>query len=200
MKKIFITVISVLTFAQLVGQNDTIKKNPIWYSDISTGVARFNDGFGLNTSIAFNYQKRKNLLTLRFNQTSILQAESVLFFPILTVKTINSEAGFLYGRRWLKDNQSTSFSLGVSYNKFQDDYNLTTDSYGIETNHFGVPFEANIKWFKSTKKRVYVLGMIPVGKPTGLGGSFGVKLSGNISEQSYVALGVVYSFGYHKYY
>lgn len=200
-KKNFISVFFLISFFQIMSQNDSIQKtNPIIYFEVSAGIARLNSNVTANVNFASIFQKNKNLFTVRFSESSVINGRLFIFFPIVVQETINSEFAFLYGRRWLQDNSSTSLSLGVSYNDFKDEFDLNADSYSINSTHIGFPFEANIKWFKSRKKRVRIYGLLPVGKPTGLGGAFGFKLSGNISSKSYVSLGLVYSFGFHKQY
>jgi len=59
----------------------------------------------------------------------------------------------------------------------------------------------NVKWFKKEKKRFRAYyGLIPIGKPTSFGRSFGFKLYGNIGKLSYVGIGINYGFGWHKRY
>jgi hypothetical protein len=200
-KKVFIFIFFLMSFFQIMSQNDSIQKtNPIIYFEASAGVARLNSDISTNVNFTGIYQKNKDLLTFRFSESSVINGRLIIFFPIVVQETINSEFAFLYGRRWLQDNSSTSLSIGVSYNDFKDEFDLNIDSYSINSNHIGLPFEANIKWFKSRKKRIRIYGLVPVGKPTSLGGAFGFKLSGNISSKSYVSLGLVYSFGFHKQY
>ena len=201
MKKVVFYLLVVLSNIYGFAQNDSVPKtNPIIFAELNGGIARLDSKLAANGSISIHYQNQKNQFSLRFTETTVFNGSWVIFIPVATRETINSEYAFLYGRRWIDEGNSTSISLGISYNRFQDELDDITDTYGIQSNHIGLPFEANIKWFKSRKKRIRIYGLLPVGKPTGLGGSFGFKLSGNISKKSYVALGLTYSFGYHREY
>jgi hypothetical protein len=85
----------------------------------------------------------------------------------------------------------------VSYNS----YRLKEKRKVIETsNHFGVPLEVGINWFKSTKRRLALFGLIPIGKPTGFGTATGLKLHANLAKKSFVGLSLTTSFGWHKTY
>lgn len=201
MKKIAFSFLAVLLSVYNFAQNDSSQKtNPIIFADVSAGVARLDGEVAANITYRINYQRDKSLYSLRYSGTAVLSTEFFFVVPVPTLQTYNEEFGFLYGRRWIDDGQSTSVSLGVSYNRFRAERDEITDVFNIQSNHIGLPFEANIKWFKVKKKRVRIYGLLPVGRPTGLGGSFGFKLSGNISKKSYVALGLTYSFGYHREY
>ncbi|GAA4319670.1 hypothetical protein GCM10023149_18520 [Mucilaginibacter gynuensis] len=119
----------------------------------------------------------------------------------LKSKNILAEIGLLYGKRLIKDGHAISFSAGVSYNHAQLGSLQADDLYNTQySNYPGLPFEFNISWFKSHKKKYKIYWLIPVGRPTGFGGSLGFKLSGNVSKYSYVALGMVIGMGYHKHY
>ncbi|RYY06673.1 MAG: hypothetical protein EOP43_05630 [Sphingobacteriaceae bacterium] len=108
-----------------------------------------------------------------------------------------AEVGLLYGRRSIETDRSLSYSIGISYNQTYF-YNF---NYGIQKNTFvGIPFEFNIKWFDSEKEPIRILGIFPVSKPFAFGASEGFKIQGNISKNSYVALGLVLGFGFHKHY
>jgi hypothetical protein len=200
-KKIALCFLIILLSFQGFTQNDSIRKtNPIIFADMNIGMARLDGEVAMNLTYRFNYQRNKNLYSLRYSGTAVLNTQYFFIVPLPTLETYNEEIGFLYGKRWIDDGQSTSISLGVSYNRFRAERDEITDVFNIQSNHIGLPFEANIKWFKSRKKRVRIYGLLPVGRPTGLGGSFGFKLSGNISKKSYVSLGLTYSFGYHRTY
>lgn len=200
--KLTLFLLFLLLLQTINAQNDTVSHtNPIIFGEINIGVGRlFNDGLAGNISFSANYQSKKNLFTFRFSQTAILQANSVDDIFTIDPKVLNDEYAFLYGKRWIEGGQSLSVSLGVSYNTFKDDYDFVANRHRSITNHFGVPFEANIRWFKSEKRRYRLLELFPVGPETGFGRSIGFKLFGNISKQSYIGIGLVYGLGYHRYY
>lgn len=184
------------------GQQDSIQKtNAIFYPEIGFGIARLADaGTAGNFQVAANYQINKSIFTFRFSQTAILQANAIDDIFAIDAPTENQEYALLYGKRWINKGQSMSLSLGVSYNKYKDDFDFTINRHNLITNHFGLPFEANIKWFKGKKKRFRLLELIPLNPPTGFGRGIGFKFFGNLSRKSYVGLGIVYSLGYHREY
>lgn len=202
MKKKLLLILFFLSLFPTEAQNESVSEtNPIIFAEINVGISRlFNDGLAGNLSFSANYQSKMNLFTFRFAQTAILQANSVDDIFSIDPKVQNDEYAFLYGRRWIEEGQSMSVSLGLSYNTFKDDFNFSTNRHASITNHFGIPFEANIRWFKSEKRRYRLLEVFPVGPPTGFGRSIGFKLFGNISKQSYIGIGLVYGLGYHRYY
>jgi hypothetical protein len=199
--------ITTLIFLFLVifnakGQQDSIKKsNAIFYPEIGFGIARLaNAGTAGSFHVAANYQYNKSLFTFRFSQTAILQANSLDDIFAIDAPTENREYALMYGKRWIKEEHSLSISLGLSYNQYKDDFDFITNQHNSITNHIGVPFEGNIKWFHGKKKRFRLLGLVPIGPPSGFGRGIGFKLFGNLSRKSYVGLGIVYSLGYHREY
>ncbi len=189
----------LLFFLQGITQNDSIvKTNSIIFADIYLGAARINSDLALGSSFGLNYQFSKNLFTIRVSQIAQLQSYTIFVVPIIEDVSRNEEYALMYGRRWIDDDSSLSVSLGVSYNQFKSD--RFENVFQNQSNHFGFPIEANIRWFKSSKKRVKIYGLLPVGRPTGLGGSFGFKFLANISKHSFFGFGLVYSFGFHKQY
>ncbi len=173
------------TFGQ--DSTHTKKTNPIIYAEVVLGYApKTRTNIELGASI--NYQLQKTLLTLRSTAlTHFLDHD------------LYQEHGVLFGRRFIKDGSSLSYSLGVSWNRtdlYRDEYSaiLTKDVF------IGVPFELNIKWFDEKKEKYRILGIFPVGKPFAFGVSEGFKIQGNMSKNSYVAFGVVFGFGFHKHY
>ncbi len=179
---------------------------PIIFGEIIFGGAgRINGNSGILMGGELNYQYKNSLFSIRYIENSQLESD-VLFltpvtpFPILKEKHFNKETGLLYGKRWIYGGSSLSVSGGISLNTFTS--NLTdenNDNYRSKENYLGFPFEVNFKWFKSEKKRYRILyGLIPVGNPTSFGDSFGFKLIGNISRNSFVGLGIVAGLGIHK--
>jgi len=192
-----------LSFSQ---ERDTIPKqsNPILYSELIMGYAVGN-GKGFTIGGTANYQIKNDLFTLRYlHQTVIGVDTAVLGFtvlPLLTNELKIHEVSILYGKRYIKNGHSFSFSGGLSTN--YDVYEIKNNTIKTKTSSqfIGFPFELNIKWFKNEKKRFRAYyGLIPIGKSTSFGRSFGFKLYGNIGRLSYVGLGINYGFGWHKKY
>jgi len=179
----------------LFSQNDSIKKTPILYGELTYGITRdFNDGVKFLVGGEFNYQYKNHLFSFRYVENT--EAKSFLIFVPIVLNKSQEYAG-LYGKRWIEDGTSYSFSVGLSTNKYSV---IENDEVISSYKYFGVPYEANIKWFKSHKKRYRIYGLFPVGKPTSFGRSFGIKLVGNFSKRSYVGIGLVYGLGIHKQY
>ena len=175
--------------------SQTVQKNPITFLDMYIGHAVGNAG-GFSMGLGINYQVNRNFFTaralgtLRFGDGNYGSNNSAYFFNI---ENSMGELAVLYGNRIIQKGHSYSYSLGASYNEFFDD----TGDY----QYLGVPFEANFKWFQKEKRRYTILlGFIPIGEPTGFSASFGFKLFGNISRQSYVGIGLCSGIGYHKVY
>ena len=177
-----------------------IRNNPIIFADITIGAAA-GDAGGLAIGAGINYQNNDNLFTVRYNGVARLSTTfDVPFVPIPSFQAKNTlnEFGLLYGKRFVKDGSATSLSLGISYNYF---YAMGTGGTpNTNSRYAGVPFEANIKWFNRELKRKRLFGFIPFGSPSPYSNSIGFKLFGNISQQSYVGLGLAFGFGYHKQY
>lgn len=181
---------------------DTKKENPIIFFDEFVGGAFGNAG-GLAAGLGLNYQVDRHLITARILGTVKFGADFLdpwIPLPIFNVKNSMGKVALLYGLREIEDNYAYSFSLGVSYNGYFQNYDKYVDNT-INYDYFGVPFEANIKWFKREKKPYRIIyGLIPIGPPTGFGRSIGFKIFGNISKQSYVGAGLSFGLGFHKVY
>ncbi|MCG1035166.1 hypothetical protein [Polaribacter sargassicola] len=200
-RNILIFTLLFLLFSSALAQTekDSIinKTNPILFADISLGYA--NGALkGVMTGASINYEKNKNLFTFRI--TSVIDLRKVkffLFFPVFgTIKSID-EFSFLYGRRFVNDDFSYHFSVGISHNT----YKLKIDSEETIDYFVGFPLEIGFSWFKPKKEKFRVLyGLIPVGKPTSFGRSFGVKLYANVAEKTYIGIGLNFGIGWHKKY
>ena len=205
-----ITLFLFMTFYSLNIQSQEKREVdlPIIFGEVLFGGAgRINGNGGILLGGELNYQYKKSLFSIRYIENSELESDVVLLtpvtaFPVLRQKHFSKETGLLYGRRWIYRGSSLSVSGGVSSNKFSS--NLTDENnqtYRITESYLGFPFEVNFKWFKSEKKKYRILyGLIPVGKPTAFGQNFGFKLTGNLSRNSFVGLGLVCGLGVHKKY
>ena len=183
------------------------KTNPIIYGELGLGYAQdFSNKGGLINFGEVNYEQNKNLFSARYSEIYEFNLEAAVIapfivFPIIATEVDYNEIALLYGRRFTESNFSYSFSAGISTNQYiQKIKNENNEWIKDQSNFIGVPFELNIKWFKSAKSPYTIYGIIPVGKPTGIGNSIGFKLLGNISKHSYAAIGVVFGIGYHKEY
>lgn len=185
---------------QLFAQ-DPVKQNPVIFFDESLGGAFGNAG-GLAIILGLNYQVNQSLFTVRYVGTARFGVDVIaplVPLPFINLKNSMGEVALLYGIRMVEGNNGVSFSLGASYNEFDQFYDRT--GYNEKSyKYFGVPFEASIKWFKKEKQRFRIYGIVPVGKPTAFGGSIGFKLFGNISKQSYAGIALSYGLGLHKRY
>ncbi|MDT0644868.1 hypothetical protein RM553_18670 [Zunongwangia sp. F363] len=212
MKKYQIRIILFLlvTFysADIVSQEEKEVNLPIIFAEFMFGGAgRINGNAGILVGGELNYQYKKNLFSIRYLENSQLESNIVFLspvtpFPILREKNYNKETGLLYGKRWIYGGSSLSFSGGISFNSYSSKFiDENDDHYRLSDNYVGFPFEMNFKWFKSEKNRYRIMyGAIPVGKPTAFGRDFGFKLTGNISRNSLIGVGLVYGMGIHKNY
>jgi hypothetical protein len=179
------------------------KTNPIIFADVLFGGAG-GSAKGLMISLSANYQFRKNLFTARASNVTNFDVDIVspLFpFPLVTVRESTEEYGLLYGRRTAEGNMAFTYSAGIAFNRRQVPVVRNDNSYYYyATNHIGIPFEVSVRWFKSKKKPYHIYSIIPIGKPTGLGHSFGFKLMGNISTTTFVGAGITWGWGWHKEY
>ena len=169
------------------------------YTDIGFG-APLTGASGALLNMGLNYQVNKSLFTLRLNAIGGNFPE-VVYAARPRTETNLFEYAALYGLRFINGGHSYSFSAGLSF-----DNRVTTVSFNdVELQHFanrypGVPFEMNVLWFKKAKRRNRIYGIIPFGKPTAYGGSYGFRLSGNLSKYSYISLGGIFGLGYFKHY
>ncbi len=216
MKKILLLInfFTVIGFSQEISKEENrSKENPIIYADIHLGAGAEIGGAGtFFIGGGLHYQIEKQLFTIRHIENSVVKTAWFFFIPIIVQQTKNNETALLYGRRFIKENTSFSFSGGISHNKYTN-YNLQFQGNSLllevpaaitpvsTESYFGFPFEAEVRWFNSNKERFRVFyGIIPVGKKTGFARSFGFKLIGNISKRSYIGVGLSFGLGFHKEY
>ncbi|WP_452219697.1 hypothetical protein [Lacinutrix salivirga] len=191
-------------FAQDQSKVDEIEDNPILFTEILVGYAGGNtSGFSLGGEL--NYQQNNNLYSIRYiNQTALDYEVALIGFvaiPFLESNLKVNEVSILLGKRYIKDGHSFSFSGGLSANNVLFKERINGVEVKKNKQFIGFPLEVNIKWFKKKKKRFRAYyGLIPVGKPSSFGRSFGFKLYGNVGKLSYVGLGINYGFGWHKKY
>jgi hypothetical protein len=172
-------------------QRDSIRKatqkpessHPALYVDFGFGGAVGINGLQGNYSL--NYQIDRSLFTVRGLGIETFRVKSTELTPIsyfIFPETSGSlsQYAFLYGWRFTKYKQGFSFSAGISTNDRLINY-IGSKSVHIETYYTGVPFEANYQWFTDR-----------------FGVSFGLKLSGDISQHSFVGFGVDMGLGFHK--
>jgi hypothetical protein len=198
MKKVFLFALFFLSGSSLLIAQDTLKANPILYTDLA-----FSSFTSVNNCLlfsgAFNYQACESLFTLR--ATGIGHMDIIYFNAGPNIGYVYGEAGLLYGRRWISGGRSISISAGlaaegqtvaISYRG-----SSTTQTH---TNYVGLPFEAEVLWFKARKRRSRAYYVFPYGKATGFGSSLGLNIIGNVSAHSFVSFGLVFGLGYFKQY
>jgi len=184
-----------LSASRLFGQ-DSAKTNPIIYADLGfSAFVSVNDGLLLSSD--FNYQAGNNLFTLKV--TGIGHMDIIYSDAGSDVSHIYGEAALLYGRRWIRAGHSLNLSAGLALEGRTVYYSqLESTTIQTHTNYIGFPFEAQVLWFKSRKRRSRIYGLIPYGKPTGFGNSVGINITGNISAHSFISFGLVFGLGYFK--
>ncbi len=183
------------------------KLNPIIFGEYFVGISSSETLSGFSIGGNLNYQFNKSdLLTLRATYFSSFKFNLFLNNEdselSINAKEKIREYGLLYGKRYVFEGSSLSFSGGIGY--FDRDY-YTKSNRILSINkqdYFGFPFEINYKLFKSKKRRFRAYyGIIPVGKrKVAFGRSIGFKLVGNISKNSYLGFGISYGLGTHKAY
>jgi len=190
-----------MTFSSVFAQTEEViidkKRYPILFVDASFGyVNGALKGFFGGGSV--NYQKNKNLFTFRsLVSYDFREVDFFLFFPISGTRKSLEEYSLLYGRRFIEDGFSYHFSGGISYNT----YKTKAENIVTKNQFFGFPLEIGVSWFKSKKEKFKVLyGLIPVGKQTSFGRSFGLNLYANFTEKTYIGLGLKFGIGWHKKY
>lgn len=202
--RLFFAGLTLLFALNSFGQDSLKKTNPIIFLGYALSLPRNQSGIQGNVDL--NYQVKRSLYTVRFVGAAYFDIGTVAISPVNYFPTISNkggleEYGVLYGRRFITDGHSFSFSAGLSFNDrtgFEAGPNNQPRPY--ESYYAGLPFEVTWLTFKAKKRKYHIYGIIPVGKPTGLGHTVGLKLSGNVSQHSYLSLGIVMGIGYHKQY
>ena len=197
----FLIFLFFFAFSSTIAQEklDSIKEkdNPIVFGDFLVGYS--NTGkTAVTVGLNLNYQSKNDLYTFRTSETtSIDRVDWFLFIPISIVSNTTTEYALLYGKRYVENGLAYHFSGGISYN-INEDVNgkiKTKDTFA------GFPLEIGMSFFKPEKERFRIFyGLIPVGKPTSFGRSFGFKLYANIAKKAYVGLGLTFGLGWHKIY
>ena len=192
----------LLTFLSCYSQEkiDSIltKRNSIFFGDVTIG---YTSGVvkGFSGGVSFNYQRKNNLFTFRFLETSrIYEADYfLLFFPYNVYSKSIKEYSFLIGKRFIKNEFAYHFSGGISKVNFKE----TQDDILVgNVDYLGLPLEIGINWFNPQKERFRIFGLIPVGKSTSFGASSGIKLYATIAKKSQVGIGLTIGLGNYKRY
>ncbi len=159
---------------------------------------------GFSSMASLNYQYKDHLFSIRRNSIRVIEDDFGLLFWFLPFTLLDAqkkltETAFLYGKRYIKDGFSYSFSAGISSiqaRKLDANNVIVLNTKSM----VGIPVEFNVRWFKSKKSTYKFLGLVPIGKPTGLGMSTGIKIFGTIANEAYVGIGINFGFGYYKKY
>ena len=198
MKKLLL--IALLPFTALAQDTISAKKtNPVIYSDFIFGGAA-GSSHGVLVGLGLNYQRGSNLFTLRW--AGVTQLDMKLFNRGSEPRYIEevNDYGILYGRRYIFGGKSLSVSAGASLYRRDIEMQLHGVTNCDRTTYIGFPFEVDFKIFKKTKVPYHIYGIIPVGKPTAIGNSFGVKVIGSISHTGFIGVGLTFGLGMHKEY
>jgi hypothetical protein len=162
-------------FSQEKQDSLRVKINPIFFTGINLGYVTVGLK-GYHASFDINYQLKNNLVTFKYATITDLKIGVLLFVPFPKINSATEQFSLLFGKRYVLDGFSYHFSGGISYNSSHD--RKTDKRY----HYFGFPIEIGTHWFHSKKKRFRIFyGLIPVGKPTEFGSSFGIKLHANIA-------------------
>lgn len=192
--RLFLLIVFIASISFTAKSQVAAKANPVIYIQAFYGPAW--DNFDYLLGAAVSHQVKRHLFTTRY----VYALEQREYPPSDLDETTLHEVSLLYGWRFIDKGMSYSLSLGGSYNwhatSSRRRYQTTTKS----SRCLGVPFEANALLFKARRKPFRVLGLIPVGKPTGFGRSIGVKVAGNFSKHSYAGVGLSYGLGWHQRY
>jgi hypothetical protein len=192
-------------FSQNTTDTLSVRSNPITYIDLLGGYTNGEiKGYSFGTSL--NMQNNKDLFTFRTlysaeinKDVNFLEALSIA--PLFKGGNSINEYAVLYGKRFIDNNLAYSISLGISSNLKKHKVVQNNSKIWIRNQYIGIPFEINFNLFKPRKKRFRALyGLVPLGKPTGFGRSFGFKLYGNIAKTSYIGIGLTFGYGWHKKY
>jgi hypothetical protein len=195
MKHLIIFTITIFLAVACRAQNIE-KTNPIIYFDAAIDVPLAGaNGLGLSTSL--NYQFKNNLVTARIEAFQALASGTVAYSPFTVFPTFKNsgelaEYSLLDGWRTVTRGHSFSISAGISYNDQVFVYQPTGADTQMESYYVGIPFEMDFLWVKIHRKNYYSDSSTPVPARIKFGYSFGFKLSGNVSEHSYIALGIVF--------
>ncbi|WP_452222759.1 hypothetical protein [Lacinutrix chionoecetis] len=209
MKYLFIILLSVVCqpcLAQDIESPKQNSNNPITYLNILIGAGGNKEVSGLTLGLEGNYQLNKDLLTFRMLLISEKKEnpnifDALLIFPLFFGGDSLNEYALLYGKRFIFDGSALSVSAGISQNIIKYSEEINNNRVFYRDNYTAIPFEVNYHFFKTRKKRFRVLyGLIPIGKPTGFGRSFGFKLFGSFGKHNYVGFGITTGLGWHKKY
>ena len=183
-------------------EDSTLKSNPIVYTEMFFGLSGGRAG-GLGLGLEVNYQSKNNLFSARYVGNLRLDNTGFTnpFIPIPNIESSSTaeEFSILYGYRKAINGHAFSVSGGLSRNKYTFYGENGNNTYKRDY-YLGFPFELNYQFFKREKERLYIYGIIPIGKPTALGQGLGVRIFGNISRNSYLGLALSGGFGYFKKY
>jgi hypothetical protein len=207
MKRFFVLLFAFMNLHGFAQDSTSVvakDSNPVIFME---GGAGYSGGKsqGWTISYGLNYQYKNELFTARYIGLADYRLPGanggLIIFPVpRRVETID-EASAMYGKRYIYNNKSISFSVGIGMVKQRKLKIIDSDNHEwIENKNFGFPFEFNIKWFKREKKPFRIYWVVPVGPPISFGGSIGFKFAGNIGKTNYAGIGLTYSYGWHRNY
>lgn len=196
MKRSILTVLIALNAFYSIAQE---KRDRIMFGEFLVGATR-NDGLAFGANL--NYQTGPHLFTARFishrGYYNNLIAEHD--HENLNVRSHQDEWAILYGPRITFERFSASLSAGISASSVSIVSSEVQSNLNYHHRYIGIPYELNLKYFKKSKSRYRLYGLVPVGKPTAFGRSLGIKLFGNFTGENYFGLAFTLGFGVHKIY
>jgi hypothetical protein len=192
---IFVSIFANAQIDSAILASPKVKTNPIIFAEAVLGRSR-----GWLAGMALNYQTGNHLFTGRWASISKIDFQTnFIILPLIDSSRDENEFALMYGHRFVWSEISLSLSIGGSYSTVSY-YNRFVDLSFANKNYFGLPFDITIKEFKNEKRRFKLLWLIPIGKPTAFGTSSSFKIMGNISQRSYIGLGIGFGIGMHKAY
>ena len=159
------------------------------YAFGSTGG--FSGGWALNVQVDRHLFTVRGVANVKFHSASD-ELSPFTLLPAIGQRSNMQETSLLYGWRFIPDTKGYSFSLGPSWNSYTRNFkNEVGEQYSRTGKYTGMAFDASIKWFKERKRQQWWL-------PTKTAASIGFRLFGNVSQYSYVGIGVEIGLGYRK--
>jgi hypothetical protein len=197
MKQICCLLFLKLTLATLNAQVSKIDKS--YYNIVADCFGGLGVGAGgrLAGGFALSGQLKDKVLTFRYTTTSASKRQIDAFalivpFPVLKQRNKADEYSLLIGKRFSDDNNTYCVSGGISTTQFRaifygDQSVVTTKT----ESYLGFSFDLE----KRVYIRTYSSDSPLIRKVVS---SFALRLFGNVSNRSYLALGVSFGLGYQN--
>lgn len=150
------------------------------FSDLLLSIAGGSVG-GSTIGATINYRNNNHLFLLIYIYQTDMKFETAAISPFVVLPIFFNERQIneffvLYGRRTAKRDHSLSYSGGISFNHVLLQSGQESN-FGDSNVFVGFPFKLNIKWLKKKKRRFRAyFDIIPIGKASSFGKSYGFKL------------------------